>query len=201
MGKLFRKTDISFALIRTCTCLYQGVRNVYDCIYNFSSQTLGGDESQKKDPQIGGKSEKQREWNKVKELCRYYMTKNFCWFNFFILQMVHSCFNQRETENTHGGVLLLLKLKPEGKSNLTRLHGCFSRFLNCEMILSRTKHHKYKITFRVAPFNSLLFCLLNNKFNNWRVLRQITSELKYTNIEELRIENETYKYEVCISCF
>ena len=32
-----------------------------DCIFNFSSQTLGCDESQKENPQIGGKPEKQGE--------------------------------------------------------------------------------------------------------------------------------------------
>ena len=32
-------------------------------------------------------------------------------------------YNLKDMKNTHGGVLILLKL--------TLLHGCFSRFLNC----------------------------------------------------------------------
>ena len=40
----------------------------------------------------------------------------------------------KKHKNTRGGVLLLV-LK------VTFLHGCFSRFLNCEKVLKRAKHH------------------------------------------------------------
>ena len=39
-------------------------------------------------------------------------------------------FKKRE-KNIHGGVLILVKLKPATLLNLTFLHGRFSRFLNC----------------------------------------------------------------------
>ena len=38
-------------------------------------------------------------------------------------------YNLKNVKNTHGGVLLLVKLQAEAK--VTVLHGCFSRFLNC----------------------------------------------------------------------
>ena len=46
------------------------------------------------------------------------------WYHLHILKIV---------KNTHGGVLLLVKV--------TLLHGCFSRFLNVQMVLNRATHH------------------------------------------------------------
>ena len=42
-------------------------------------------------------------------------------------------YNLKNVKNTHGGVLLLVKLqaKPATLLKVTLLHGCFSRFLNC----------------------------------------------------------------------
>ena len=46
--------------------------------------------------------------------------------------------NLKNVKNTHGGVLLLVKLEAEAcncttsKIKVTLLHGCFSRFLNCK---------------------------------------------------------------------
>ena len=39
-------------------------------------------------------------------------------------------YNLKNVKNTHGGVLILVKLKLV-KCKLTLLHGCFSRFLKC----------------------------------------------------------------------
>ena len=38
-------------------------------------------------------------------------------------------YNFKNVKNTHGGVLILVKL--QALLRLTLLHGCFSRFLNC----------------------------------------------------------------------
>ena len=51
----------------------------------------------------------------------------------------HSC-NLENVKNTHGGVLILVKLQA---SILTLLHGCFSRFLSCTMVSNRATHHIY----------------------------------------------------------
>ena len=42
-------------------------------------------------------------------------------------------YNLKNVRNTHGGVLLLIKLqaKPATLLKAILLHGCFSRFLNC----------------------------------------------------------------------
>ena len=42
-------------------------------------------------------------------------------------------FNFKNMKNTHGVVLLLVKLEPKSLTliKVTLLHGCFSRFLNC----------------------------------------------------------------------
>ena len=42
-------------------------------------------------------------------------------------------YNLKNVKNTHGGMLLLVKLqaKPATLLKVTLLHGCFSRFLNC----------------------------------------------------------------------
>ena len=39
-------------------------------------------------------------------------------------------YNLKNLKNTHGGVLILVKLQAEALK-LTLLHWCFSRFLNC----------------------------------------------------------------------
>ena len=46
------------------------------------------------------------------------------WYHLHILKIV---------KNTHGGVLLLVKV--------TLLHRCFLRFLNVQMLLNRATHH------------------------------------------------------------
>ena len=44
----------------------------------------------------------------------------------------HHFYNLRKVENTHGGVLLLVKLQASATLlKVTLFHGCFSRFLNC----------------------------------------------------------------------
>ena len=40
-------------------------------------------------------------------------------------------YNFRNVENTHGGVLLLVKLQPATLLNVTLIQWCFSFFLNC----------------------------------------------------------------------
>ena len=61
-----------------------------------------------------------------------------------LVAFVH-LYNLENVKNTHGGVLLLVKLQAFSvpKSNIppkvTFLHGCFSRFLNCT---NGTKSHK-----------------------------------------------------------
>ena len=40
-------------------------------------------------------------------------------------------YNFKNMKNTHGEVLLLVKLKPATLIKVTLPHGCFSRFLNC----------------------------------------------------------------------
>ena len=42
----------------------------------------------------------------------------------------HLC-NLKNVKNTHGGELILVKLKPATLLKLTLFHGCFLRFLNC----------------------------------------------------------------------
>ena len=53
--------------------------------------------------------------------------------------------NLKNVKNTSGGVLLLVKLQTNFTStlvNVTFLHGCFSRFLNCtNSIKSRKASH------------------------------------------------------------
>ena len=39
-------------------------------------------------------------------------------------------YNFKNVKNTHGGVLILVKLKPATLLKLILFHGCFSRFLN-----------------------------------------------------------------------
>ena len=49
-------------------------------------------------------------------------------------------YNLKNVKNTHGGVLILLKLQAAA-CNFTKIntpHGCFSRFLNCT---NGTKSH------------------------------------------------------------
>ena len=43
--------------------------------------------------------------------------------------------NLENVKNTQGGALILVLLK------LTRLHGCFSRFLIVQMVPNRATHH------------------------------------------------------------
>ena len=43
--------------------------------------------------------------------------------------MWYHLYNLKNVENSHGGVLLLVK--PTTLLKVTLLHGCFSRFLNC----------------------------------------------------------------------
>ena len=47
----------------------------------------------------------------------------------------HHLYNLKNVKNTHGGVLILVKLQLK----LTLLHGCFARFLIC---INGTKSHK-----------------------------------------------------------
>ena len=49
-------------------------------------------------------------------------------------------YNLKNVKNTHGGVLLLVKLQASLK--VTLLHGCFSRFLNCTNDTNRAMHYK-----------------------------------------------------------
>ena len=55
----------------------------------------------------------EKEWQKT------YATLCLIWCNLY---------NFENVKNTHGGVLLLIKLQA---SKVTLLHGCFSRYLNC----------------------------------------------------------------------
>ena len=54
-------------------------------------------------------------------------------------------YNLKNVKNTHGGVLLLVKLQ-DSLLKITLLHGCFSRFLNCANgIKQRNPPHLSKI--------------------------------------------------------
>ena len=66
-------------------------------------------------------------------------------------------YNLKNVKNTHGGVLLLVKLQALLK--VTLLHGCFSRFLNCT---NGTKSHN---TSHINLF-SVLEAPLLNKYSN-----------------------------------
>ena len=48
--------------------------------------------------------------------------------------------NLKNVENTHGGVLLLVKLQAK------KLHGCFSHFLNCPNDIKSRKASHIKIS-------------------------------------------------------
>ena len=56
------------------------------------------------------------------------------WYNTMLCAIWYHLYNFKNVKNTHGGVLLLVKLQPKKRATLlkvTLLHGCFSRFLNC----------------------------------------------------------------------
>ena len=58
-------------------------------------------------------------------------------------------YNLKNVKNTHGGVLLLVKLQALLK--VTLLHGSFSRFLNCT---NGTKSHKTSQTCHLIAFTT-----------------------------------------------
>ena len=61
-------------------------------------------------------------------------------------------YNLKNVKNTHGGVLLLVKLQAV---KVILLHGCFSRFLNCRMVPNRSTHHIFVLTFLIMQENRL----------------------------------------------
>ena len=63
------------------------------------------------------------------------------WYHLYILKNV---------KNAHGGVLLLVELKPATLLEITLLRGCFSRFLNCANgTKSRNASHMVKTLSRL----------------------------------------------------
>ena len=53
-------------------------------------------------------------------------------------------YNLKNVKNTHGGVLLLVKLQAATLLKVTLLYWCFSRFLNCTNgIISQKTSHIY----------------------------------------------------------
>ena len=60
--------------------------------------------------------------NVIQQCVIQYMVRCAIWYHLHDFKNV---------KNIHGGVLILVKLKPATLLNLTFLHECFSRFLNC----------------------------------------------------------------------
>ena len=58
-------------------------------------------------------------------------------------------YNLKNVKNTHGRMLILVKLQAKAL-NLTLLHGCFSRFLNCANgIKSRNVSNIIRLSFHI----------------------------------------------------
>ena len=94
-------------------------------------------------------------------------------------------YNLKNLKNTHGGVLLLIKLL-----KVTFLHGYFLRFLNCangtkscdvsQMIFSHTCMHWCKLTGITFFIQSLMFCDVKkweSPFLSTWILRKSSSKI------------------------
>ena len=78
----------------------------------------------------------------------------------------------KKRENTHGGVLLLVKLQAKAWNftKVTLLHGCFSQFLNCTNSTKSRKASQIinKITkTRVQNFQNSAFLLRQTFIDNF----------------------------------
>ena len=74
-------------------------------------------------------------------------------------------YNLKNVKNTHGRVLLLVKLqaKPATLLKVTLVHGCFSRFLNCRNgAKSRNASH---IDHHLVPVDYFVICPVGKKLS------------------------------------
>ena len=83
-------------------------------------------------------------------------------------------YNLKNVKNTHGGVLILVKLQTEAVSatllKLTILHGCFSRFLNCTN--STKSCHAPHITIQNLKFRLINSQIGTYTYNAAKILRE-----------------------------
>ena len=96
--------------------------------------------------------------------------------------------NLKNVKNTHGGVLILVKLqaKPATLLKVTLLHGCFLRFLNC---MNGTKSHKAP-QIRVSDRVPLIF------FSPWQKFELVLEIYRCTVTQILLWGNDVMLSEV-----
>ena len=78
--------------------------------------------------------------------------KNFNWIHVMLCAIWYHLNNFKNVKNTHRGPLLLVKLQALLK--VTLLQGCFSCFLNVQMITNRAKHHIFTPKPQQIPWHS-----------------------------------------------